>query len=196
MIERERGKAPMFLFVYLAENHYPWDYRWRPALMTEWKALGNKPAIDEYLRRQTMSAHDYAELLDHLKRDFPDELFLLVRYGDHQPDFATTIIEPALDQAAVASRLMTYDPRYFTTYYAIDAVNFKPNNLTSALDTIEGPYLPLVVLEAAGLPLDPSFAEQKKILVRCKGLFYACAGGAEARRFNRLLINAGLIKGL
>ena len=196
MIERERGKAPMFLFVYLAENHYPWDYRWRPDLMTEWKALGNKPEIDEYLRRQTMSAHDYTELLDHLKRDFPDELFLLVRYGDHQPDFATTIIEPALDQAAIASRLMTYDPRYFTTYYAIDAVNFKPNNLTSALDTIEGPYLPLVVLEAAGLPLDPSFAEQKKILVRCKGLFYACAGGAEARRFNRLLINAGLIKGL
>jgi hypothetical protein len=91
---------------------------------------------------------------------------------------------------------MTYDPRYFTTYYAIDAVHFKPNNLTSALDTIEGPYLPLVVLEAAGLPLDPSFTEQKKILKRCKGLFYTCAGGAEARRFNRLLIDAGLIRGL
>jgi hypothetical protein len=46
------------------------------------------------------------------------------------------------------------------------------------------------------LPLDASFAEQKRILERCKGLFYACAGGAEARRFNRLLIDAGLIKGL
>ena len=31
---------------------------------------------------------------------------------------------------------------------------------------------------------------------RCHGLFYRCAGGAEARRFNRLLIDAGLIKGL
>jgi phosphoglycerol transferase MdoB-like AlkP superfamily enzyme len=196
MIERERGNGPMFLFVYLAENHYPWDYRWRPDLMTEWKALGNKPEIDEYLRRQTMSFRDYAELLNRLKRDFPDDSFLLVRYGDHQPGFAPTIIEPSLDEDAIAKRLMTYDPRYFTTYYAIDAVNFKPNNLTSALDTIEGPYLPLVVLEAAGLPLDPSFAEQKKILQRCKGLFYTCAGGAEARRFNRLLIDAGLIRGL
>jgi hypothetical protein len=164
--------------------------------VTEWRALGNKPEIDEYLRRQTMSFHDYAELLERLKRDFPDEPFLLVRYGDHQPNFATGIIEPALDQAAIARHLMAYDLRYFTTYYAIDAVNFKPSNLTSALDTIEGPYLPLVVLEAAGLPLDPSFAEQKKILDRCKGLFYACASGAEARRFNRLLINAGLVKGL
>ena len=33
-------------------------------------------------------------------------------------------------------------------------------------------------------------------MLRCKGLFYACADGAEARRFNRLLIDAGLIKGL
>jgi hypothetical protein len=62
--------------------------------------------------------------------------------------------------------------------------------------TLEGPYLPLVVQEAAGLPLDSSFAEQKKILVRCNGLFYGCADGAEARRFNRMLINAGLITNL
>jgi hypothetical protein len=53
-----------------------------------------------------------------------------------------------------------------------------------------------VLQEAAGLPLDPTFVEQKKILQRCKGLFYSCAAGAEARRFNRLLIDAGLIKGL
>jgi hypothetical protein len=46
------------------------------------------------------------------------------------------------------------------------------------------------------LPLDPSFAEQKKIFQRCKGIFYACGAGAEARRFNRMLIDAGLIKGL
>jgi Sulfatase len=197
MIERERDKGPMFLFVYLAQNHYPWNYRWRPDLLPDWKAPGNiRTEVDEYLRRQTMSFRDYAELRERLKREFPGESFLIVRYGDHQPDFASTILEPSLDEVGVNRRLMTNDPRYFTTYYAIDAVNFKPANLGSALGTIEGPYLPLVVQEAAGLPLDPSFAEQKRILERCKGLFYACAGGAEARRFNRLLIDAGLIKGL
>jgi hypothetical protein len=196
MIEQERAKGPMFLFVYLAQNHYPWNERWRPDLMPDWKAPGNSGDIDEYLRRQTLSARDYAALVERLKRDFPGESFLLVRYGDHQPDFASTILEPGLPEAAVNQRLMTYDPRYFTTYYAIDAVNFKPVNVASALDTVEGPYLPLIVQEAAGLPLDASFAEQKKIMQRCKGLFYACAGGAEARRFNRLLIDAGLIKGL
>jgi hypothetical protein len=53
-----------------------------------------------------------------------------------------------------------------------------------------------VVQEAAGVPLDPSFAEQKRIMLRCNGVFYTCRDGAEARRFNRLLMDAGLIKGL
>jgi hypothetical protein len=196
MIERERASGPMFLFVYLAQNHWPWDHRWRPDLMPQWQDPGNMPPIDEYLRRQAMSAHDYAQLLGQLARDFPDESFLLVRYGDHQPDFAFLIQEPALDEAAITRRLIDYDPRYFATYYAIDAVNYQPVNMSSALDTIEGPYLPMITQELAGLPLDASFAEQKRIFERCKGLFYGCDGGAQARRFNRLLIDAGLIKGL
>jgi hypothetical protein len=196
MIAREHGKGPMFLFVYLAQNHYPWDYRWRPDLLPEWKDLGNMPLVDEYLRRQALSQRDYAGLIDSLKRDFPDDSFLLVRYGDHQPDFASFILEPTLDEAGIAQRLTSYDPRYFTTYYAVDAINYQPVNVSTALETIEGPYLPLVAQELAGLPLDASFAEQKRIFQRCKGQFYACAGGAEARRFNRLLIDAGLIKGL
>ena len=196
MLEQEHTRSPMFIFVYLAANHFPWNYRYRPDLMPQWKDLGNVPPVDEYLRRQAMSAKDYAEFLARLKREFPDESFLLVRFGDHQPDFSPLIIDPTLDDNGVAQRLMAYDPRYFTTYYAIDAVNFTPVDVSSALDTLEGPYLPLVVQEAAGLPLDPSFAEQKKILIRCNGLFYGCANGAEARHFNRMLIDAGLIKNL
>jgi hypothetical protein len=196
MIAKEHGNGPMFIFVYLAQNHYPWDYRWRPDLLPEWRDLGNEPLVDEYLRRQALSARDYADLLDRLKHDYPGESFLLVRYGDHQPDFASLMLEPGLDDAGIAQRLTSFDPRYFTTYYAIDAINYAPVNLGEARDTIEGPYLPLVTQELAGLPLDASFAEQRRIFQRCQGEFYACAGGAEARRFNRLLIDAGLIKGL
>jgi hypothetical protein len=46
------------------------------------------------------------------------------------------------------------------------------------------------------VPLDAACTEQKKILQRCKGLFFRCNSGAEARRFNGLMIEAGLIKGL
>ena len=196
MLEQQHAHGPMFIFVYLAANHFPWDFRYRPDLMPQWKDPGNVAPVDEYLRRQAISAQDYADFLARLRREFPDDSFLFVRFGDHQPDFASVVIDPTLDDAGVARRLMAYDPRYFTTYYAVDAVNFAPVDVSSALGTLEGPYLPLVVLEAAGLPLDPSFAEQKNILIRCKGLFYGCANGAEARHFNRLLIDAGLIKNL
>ena len=196
MIEQEHARGPMFVFVYLAANHFPWDYRYRPDLLPQWKDLDNVPPVDEYLRRQALSAQDYSDFLAQLKREFPGDSFLLVRFGDHQPDFAAHLIEPELDDASIERRLMAYDPRYFTTYYAIDAINFTPVDASSALDTLEGPYLPLIVQEAAGLPLDPSFAEQKKILIRCNGLFFGCANGAEARHFNRMLIDAGLIKNL
>ena len=196
MIERERRNGPLFIFSYLAANHFPWDHTFRPDLTPDWRNLGNLPHIDEYVRRQSLSERDYAAFLARLRHDFPGESFLLVRFGDHQPDFAERIIDPTLNELQTAERLQAYDPRYFTTYYAIDAVNFKPVNISSALDTLEAPYLPLVVQEAAGLPLDPSFAEQKRILNRCHGMFYLCANGAETRRFNRLLIEAGLIKGL
>jgi phosphoglycerol transferase MdoB-like AlkP superfamily enzyme len=196
MIGRERADGPMFLFIYLSANHFPWDYRWRPELTPGWRDLGNQPLVDEYLRRQTLGMQDYQAFLERLRREFPGESFMIVRYGDHQPDFATEILEPSLSEQAVIQRLMAYDAKYYTTYYAIDAINYRPVNITSAHDTIEAPHLPLVTLESAGLPLDPSFAEQKKIFERCRGLFYSCAGGAEARRFNRLLIDAGLIKGL
>jgi phosphoglycerol transferase MdoB-like AlkP superfamily enzyme len=196
VIARERENGPLFIFSYLAANHFPWDFTYRPNLTPDWRNLGNPSPVDEYVRRQGMSERDYAAFLARLRRDFPDESFMLVRFGDHQPDFAERIIDPKLNEWQVADRLDNYDPRYFTTYYAIDAVNFKPVDVSSALPTLEAPYLPLVIQEAAGLPLDPTFLEQKRILQRCRGLFYGCAEGAEARRFNRLLIEAGLIKGL
>lgn len=195
-IAADKDRAPMFMFVYLAANHFPWASRFHPELLPDWRDPGNQSHVDEYLRRQTMSALDYRNFLDRLKKQFPGEPFLIVRYGDHQPDFSSYIIEPGLDDAEIAKRLMEYDPRYYTTYYAIDTINFRPARLSSALPTVDAPYLPIVVQDAAGIPLDPSFVEQKKIMLRCNGLFYACRDGAEARRLNRMLIEAGIIKDL
>jgi hypothetical protein len=196
IVQRERGKGPLFLYVYTVANHFPWDTRLRPELTPDWRDLGNAPDIDEYIRRQGMTAHDYRIFLQRLAREFPTEPFLIVRYGDHQPQFGPRIIDPLLGKEELARHLESSDPRYLTTYYAIDAVNFTPVDLSSALDTLDAPYLPLIVQEAAGVPLDPSFSEQKNIMQRCNGMFYSCAAGAEARRFNRLLIEAGLLKGL
>jgi len=195
-VAREKASEPLFIFAYVAANHFPWTWTFRPDLTPDWRPLGNTPEIDEYIRRQTMSARDYSDFLKRLRHDFPDEPFLIVRFGDHQPALSIKALDPDAGAATVARRVVAYDPRYFTTYYAIDAVNFTPVDISSALAGIEAPHLPLVVQEAAGLPLDASFAEQKRIFKHCNGLFYRCDGGAQARRFNQLLINAGLIQGL
>jgi len=196
LIRRERGDNPLFLFVYTVANHFPWYTTYRPDLTPDWRPLGNESDVDEYIRRQTMSARDYRAFVERLKREFPGEPFLIVRFGDHQPTISAKVIDPAADEETTARRIRIYDPRYFTTYYAIDAINHKPPDLSSAAAKLDAAYLPIVIQEAAGVPLDPSFREQKRIFNRCYGLFYSCAGGAEARRFNRLLIDAGLIKGL
>jgi hypothetical protein len=196
VMARERGSQPLFLFMYTAANHFPWNFRYRPELTPDWRDTGNTLEVDEYLRRQAMSRHDYGEFVARLQRELPGEPILIVRFGDHQPSFAKHLIDPKLDDSVLARRIAESDPRFLTTYYAVDGINFRPADLSSALDVLDAPYLPLVVLEAAGVPLEASFAEQKRILQRCNGLFYRCAGGAEARRFNRLLIDAGLIKRL
>ena len=190
-------QSPVFMFVYLTANHFPWTDVYRPDLTPAgWTPPGNTAEVDEYIRRQTMTANDYREFTERLKRDYPDESFLVLRFGDHQPAISQKLIEPGIDRKSLAKRLMASDPRYYSTYYAIDGINYSPANLSSALDTLDAAYIPLVLQEAAGVPLDPSFAEQKSIMLRCKGTFYACRKGAEARRFNRLMIDAGMIKGL
>ena len=58
-----------------------------------------------------------------LKKKFPAQPFLIVRYGDHQPEFSSNLLDPGSMMPGVARKFDTYDPRYFTTYYAIDAIN-------------------------------------------------------------------------
>ncbi len=195
LLERGDRKDPHFLFVYTVANHFPWDQRYREDLTPGWRDPGNGVEFDEYIRRQMMSAQDYRDFVDKLKTRFPGEPFLIVRFGDHQPYISSKVIEPERSFEEVSQNIMRRDPRYFTTYYAIDAVNFRPADLSSGLERLDAAYLPLVALGAAGLPLDGSFVEQKEILQRCAGVFYDCRDGAEARRFNRLLIDAGLLKG-
>src|SRR6195952_1380916 len=196
LMSQEPPATPLFTFIYLAANHFPWETKFRADLTPAWRNPGYEPVVDEYLRRQAMSVDDYGSFVARLKKQFPAEQFLIVRYGDHQPEFSPHVLDPDLDEAGVGKKLMDSDPRYYGTYYAIDAINFEPVKSPAVMDTVDAAYLPLVIQEAAGIPLDPSFEEQKKIMLRCKGLFYACKDGAEARRFNRLLIDAGMIKNL
>ncbi len=76
LIKRTRGEAPLFLYVYTVANHFPWDERLRPTLTPDWRDLGNAPDVEEYVRRQAMTAREYRTFLKRLAQEFPAEAFL------------------------------------------------------------------------------------------------------------------------
>src|SRR5262249_56043361 len=71
LIAQARGGGPVFVFVYLAANHFPWDYHYRPDLLPGCVNPGNPFEIDEYLRRHEMSARAYAQFHERLAPAFP-----------------------------------------------------------------------------------------------------------------------------
>src|SRR3954451_20747692 len=92
------SRAPVFMFLYLTANHFPWTDVYKPELTPGWTPPGNTDETDEYIRRQTVTARDYGEFVAKLKRDHPDESFLIVRFGDHQPAISQKLIEPGIDR--------------------------------------------------------------------------------------------------
>ena len=168
IIERQRENGPMFLHVYLTANHFPYNSVFRPDLTPADSAprsgqcdaggrrISAPPGNDRSATIQTF--------LERLKHDFPAERFLIVRFGDHQPDFAKLVVERGIDvtDSAAADGLRSTLLQYL---FCMGAINFRPVELSSALDPLDAPYLPLVVQEAAGLPLDPTFAEQNRIWI-------------------------------
>ena len=168
-----------------------------PDLAPEWRDLENPPEVNEYLRRQTMSAQDYAGFLADLKQKFPGEVLPAGALWRSPAGLLRPHHGPVADDAAIARA--DDDVRSEILH---DLLRHRRDQLQTGGCVLGGWIRSTGLIcrwwcrRLPGLPLDPSFAEQKNILKRCGGIFYACNGGAEARRFNRLLIDAGLIKQL
>jgi hypothetical protein len=45
----------------------------------------------------------------------------------------------------------------------------------------------------AGLPLPPSHAERKRLMLACKGRYHTCARREQVLQFHRQLLDSGLI---
>src|ERR1700744_634092 len=45
LMSQETPATPLFVFVYLAANHFPWETRFHPELTPSWRPPGNEPEI-------------------------------------------------------------------------------------------------------------------------------------------------------
>lgn len=188
------SQQPMFLFVETMAAHGSYDYTYMPEENVPGGGPGTPPRMHEYLRRLAMAKIDYDAMRADLGRRFPNERFLIVHYGDHQP----TATQPLLgfDKDVPVDVIMrSGKDAAFITYYAVDGVRYAPPPLPG-VDVLDVPYLGAVILEAAGLPLSDVYRERKRLMALCEGHYRNCAARSEILKFHRRMIDSGLMDAL
>jgi len=187
----KQSRQPLFTMIFTMATHSPYDTAYMPEMDVPGGGPGTDPEMSEYLRRLAMAKIDYDDLRGEIARRFPGERFLIVHYGDHHPIATRTLL--GLNNKLEAEDIsLPLDSPGFITYYAVDGINYEPPPLP-AVETLDVPYMPLVILNAARLPLSDSFRERQRILAACNGRYFTCASQDTILAFHRRLIDSGLI---
>ena len=188
----ETSNRPTFNFIITSATHLPYTYTYEPEAKVPGGGAGTDAEMNEYLRRLAMAKMDYDEFRAQLTERFPNERFLIVQYGDHQP--VATRIYLGFDKSYAAEDMkLDPDSPGFITYYSVDGVNYTPPPLPS-VDALEVPYLGTLLLNESRLPLSPSYAERVRLLGLCEGRYYTCENKREILGFHRRLIDSGLVE--
>jgi hypothetical protein len=189
-----RSEQPLFVYIQTMAAHGSYDYVYEPEVAVPGGGPGTHPQMSEYLRRLAMGRADYDAVRAELARRFPGEKFLILNYGDHQPTATRTLL--GFDaNASIEDILASGGDAARTTYYAVDAVRYRPPPLPG-LESLDVAYLGTVLIEAAGLPLPDSYRERRRLMLLCAGRYHDCPARAEVLRFHRRLIASGLMKAL
>jgi phosphoglycerol transferase MdoB-like AlkP superfamily enzyme len=186
------SELPLFTYILTMAAHGPYDKTYMPEVNVRGGGPGTPPEMHEYLRRVAMSKIDYEAFIGALKARFPTERFLIVRYGDHHPVATRSYLGYANAQAP-EHVVLAPDSIGFVTSFAIEGVNYDPPPLPE-LDLIDVPFLGTILLEAARLPLSPTFAERKRLMQVCAGRYYLCKEQPQILAFHRRLIDSQLIE--
>jgi sulfatase-like protein len=187
-----KSRKPLFTMIFTMATHSPYDFAYMPEVDVPGGGPGTDPEMNEYLRRLAMARIDYDDFRREIMRRFPGERFLIVQYGDHHPIATRTLL--GLDNRLDAEDIsLPLESPGFVTYYAVDGINYKPPTLPD-VEILDVPYLPLVILNAARLPLSDAFRERQRMLTACNGRYYTCEPHDIILAFHRRMIDSGLIE--
>jgi phosphoglycerol transferase MdoB-like AlkP superfamily enzyme len=193
-MERHIGasRKPLFTFVQTMSGHWPYDYPKFPEMNVPGGAPDVHPEVNEYLRRISIAAKDYAWLKDELKRRFPNESFVIMNYGDHQPGATRALVGVPMETEIEDVKLRSDSPAYLS-YYSIETQNWKAPAMPP-MQVLDVPYIGLALLEAARLPLSDAYRERRRLMVQCNGRYHSCADEGAILAFHRRLIDSGLME--
>ncbi len=199
VLERARAdgkRRPQFIAASSMSTHMPWDFRYaaeqvHPGENLRWN---NDKEFDEYLWRLVLAKRDRDVFRSRLADRFPNEPFLFVGYGDHQPALKKVPVENPMGIAeGGTSWQLEPTSTAFQTYYSVDGLNFTPRTALPEVPILEIPHLATVTVQAAGLPLDTVFRQRAQLLKTCNGLFGSCADRGALLTFQHWLAEAGWV---
>jgi len=185
------SRRPLFTFIQTMSAHWPYDFKYAPQLDVAGGGPGTDPEMSEYLRRVAIAKMDYDALIAELRQRFPNERFLIVHYGDHQP-MATRTLLGYRDETEAEDVLLDPDSIGFHTYYAVHGINYHVPPLPP-YQPLDVAYIGSLILDLAGLPLSDSHAERLRLMRLCNGRYYSCGRRAEILAFHRRLIDSGVV---
>lgn len=187
-----QSRQPLFAFIETMSAHWPFNFAYAPEMDVAGGGPGTHPELHEYLRRVSLAKIDSDMLRQELARRFPDERFLIVMYGDHQP-MATRMLLNFAENSDAEDVVMPADSVGFQTFYSVQGVNYRPPPMPRH-DLVDVAYLSTILLEAARLPLSDAYRERRRLLDACNGRYHDCAPQDAILAFHRRLIDSNLIQ--
>ena len=187
----QASRKPLFTFIQTMSAHWPYDYTYEPHVDVAGGGPGTDPEMSEYLRRVAIAKMDFEGLVAQLRERFPNEQFLIVHYGDHQP-MATRTLLGYRDDTEAEDVLLDPNSIGFHTYYAVHGINYRVPPLPR-FQPLDVAYLGSLILQLAGLPLSDSHAERLRLMTLCNGRYYSCARREDILAFHRRLIDSGVV---
>ena len=191
---RAAGTGPLFGMIETIASHWPYDFAFMPLENVPGGGPGAHTEVHEYLRRMSMAANDFDRFLVALKKAFPGEAFLIVSYGDHRP-FVNRYLQPGFDKrlSSIVREKFDFDSEPFVTYYSVRGINFTVPRLPDH-GVLEAPYLPVVLLRSAGLPLSEANTERSRLMDYCNGTFASCPDKLAILEFHRRLLDGKIVR--
>lgn len=185
---REDGR-PLFMFIMTMTAHAPYFDRFEPGRVARGEPFGNDAETDEYLRRLTFAQEDYTAFIDGVSATRGERPALVAEFGDHHPENT----RKAFEAAGAVDPIKDFGSPIYKTFYAMTPLGFRPNVPLPDVEALDVAYLGVTLLETAGLPLDPAYAEQKALRDHCGGAFHLCVDRASVDRHLLRMAKSGQI---
>jgi Sulfatase len=188
----QTNKRPLFIYIITMSAHVPYEFTFEPQMQVSGGGPGTSPEMHEYLRRLSIAKLDYEEFKAELARRFPNDSFVIVQYGDHQP-YSTRLLLGFGEKVQTEDVAIAPDSIGYITYFAIDGVNFTVPKLPDPETTVDVPYLGTLMLKSAGVPLPEAYRAREMLMTQCEGRYFGCKDPNLVRSFHQKLINSGFL---